>query len=74
MMVKHPRFHEWLREVERDTRWTAESADQWLKAELEVESKSELDHELNVRAITIFSKIRSVYIDWLEANGYDREE
>lgn len=72
MMAKHNRFHEWLRETVGDEPWEAAGANEWLKRELGISSKAELDGK-NRDAIRKFEKIRAKYGDWLTSNHYDRE-
>lgn len=80
MMVKHPHFHSWLSEVVAfppelgivaPEHWDAVAADKWLKHELGIKSKAELDGG-NIAAQHKFLKLRASYEDWLDANKIDR--
>lgn len=76
MMIKHPRFHEWLYEVEGspakdEVFWSIKAADAWLKMKLSIDSKSELDK--GTCAAAAFIRLRAQYTEWLEANNYDHE-
>lgn len=70
MMVKHPHFHAWLREV--TTFPEGADADQCLKDMLGIASKSELDGK-NKAAQHKFIKLRAAYNEWLDATKIDRE-
>jgi hypothetical protein len=76
VMTKNPRFHEWLREYEEDTDWNTKDADDWLKATLGIMSKTALDSDgpEAVKAIAGFHKIRTKFVEWQEAQGYDTTE
>lgn len=82
MMVKYPRFHEWLREIAGPApsaedgeysvgQWGRLEADAWIKDELDISSKGELDRD--TKAARRFLTLRSRYTDWLDANKFDRE-
>jgi hypothetical protein len=70
MLVKNPSFHEWLRETVNAVDWGEESADRWLKHELGIESKADLDDARNSRAIEKYVILRARFDDW---NGDSRE-
>lgn len=72
MIVKNKRFHQWL----RDTQEFAEGDDAngWLKDHCRINSKAELDREGSSEAIARFLKMKSAFVDWQIAQGYDLEE
>ena len=67
MMIKHPRFGDWLYETVDDHReWTEAERNAWVKQELIILSKRELDVDKNKDVITRFhNKIRIPFSDWL---------
>lgn len=71
MLVKNPQFHEWLRETINDIQWGEESADRWLKHELGIDSKADLDDARNTLAIEKYGKVRAQFGDW---NGEAHEQ
>jgi hypothetical protein len=64
MRVKDPMFHEWLRETAKDCDWGETSADAWLKHQLGIESKSDLDDARNTFAIKRFGEIIQQFEEW----------
>jgi hypothetical protein len=80
MIVKHPRFHEWLREVRFGPSETIDGpintkiADTWLKDTISIDSKADLDNDENVKQIAAFLKLKAAFVEWQELQGYDLEE
>ncbi len=69
IILKTPRFHDWLREKVEARDWDEKSADTWLKTTLKIESKSELDGK-NEDAVVGWNRIRLRYVAWQEEHGF----
>jgi hypothetical protein len=75
IMTKNERFHEWIEELTGKFVDTV-IADTWLKAELGIASKADLDTNgpEALAAIVKFHKVRERFLDWQDANGYTINE
>lgn len=69
IILKNPRFHDWLREYVALEDWGFDKADSWLKAELKINSKADLDDARNARSIAAWERIRKLFLDWQESQG-----
>lgn len=65
LMSKSEAFHAWLSETVSEADWTEESANEYLKAQLGITSKAELDDPRNTLAIKNFEeRFRVPFSDW----------
>ena len=72
IMAKSQRFRDWLGETTDIRDWSIANADQWLKDEVGIESKAELDDERTPESaakIIKFHRVRTRFIDWQESQG-----
>lgn len=69
MICKHPRFHDWLRETVEAVDWGEAKAASWLKDQVRVKSRSELDNPKNTAEIARFERIRKGFVAWQEEQG-----
>lgn len=74
MIIKNPRFHDFLREKIEAVDWSQSRADKWLKGVLKIDSKSALDDPKNAQVIAGFHRIRKAFVTWQEEQGdrFDR--
>jgi len=73
MMLKHPRFGDWLSETIDDSRrWTEAERDAWIKQYLGILTKRELDVDENTDIIRNFhNSIRLPFNSWLGDQGIE---
>jgi hypothetical protein len=70
IIIKQPRFLDWMRENVRGEDWTEKTADNWVKMVVQIASKSELDDPKNQAAIDRWETIRRRYVNWQYEQGY----
>lgn len=75
IFTKSLRFQEWVAELTGEAAKT-DDADKWLKAQLGIESKADLDRDgpESVAAIVKFHKLRERFVAWQTAHGYALDE
>lgn len=71
MLIKEPRFHEYLRETVEAVDWNTALADRWLKARCKIDSKAALDVPAMQPAVAAFERIRKRFEAWREEQGDD---
>ena len=77
LLTKNQRFRDWLRETVADQDWSIANADGWIKHEIGIDSKAELDDERtpeSVAKIVKFHRLRTSFVDWQDAQGDDRRD
>jgi hypothetical protein len=70
VILKNPRFHDWLNEYVMVQPWNEREADVWLKAVLKIDSKRELDDDKNQAAIVGWNRIRLAFVAWQQEQGF----